>query len=698
MFPGELQALFEPRSVAVFGASRSQSKISGRPLALMRQIGYPGEVYAINPSANEVQGHRAYADLSKLPIVPEAAIIALPRDAAVDAVAQCAEAGIKIAVVFSSGFREAGGAGSTGEAEMLRAARAAGMRILGPNCMGAFDVMAPSALTFAQAAARTERKGGLSIVSQSGAIASYIASLAVTRSIGLSKWVATGNEVDITVAECIAHLAADPSTRVIAAYLEGISNGPELLSALRAAAENDTPVVLLKSGRSAAGAAAASTHTGALAGDNAVFEAAVTSTGAILSDSIEEMLDVAALLNAGCHRPERIAICSISGGAGILMADAAEAAGLALPGLPDSVAAQIAKCLPTASLGNPLDTTATIIEDFSRLSDLVNAYDQSGAFDAVVLFLGTIGHSDAGTAAALAAIDSNSQRGMSLVLVLQGSIASLKAFADRGHCVIEDPTRAIRAVASIAARRLRRPDRSEGRNMSVPAPIGPLNEAASKELLAVAGLPVLEETCATSPEAAEEAVRNGGRFAFKLLSPDILHKSDIGGVVLNVSGRQAAHEAYDRIIAAARAASPEARIDGVLVSEMMDPIGELIVGTIDDPTFGTAVMVGLGGIFSEITRDTVIALAPVSVPDARDMIDRLAGVSIFKGARGRHHGDLEAAAEAVSVLSEFAAQNAPWALSVEINPLAVLPKGVVALDAAISPKLSIAPDSREPGS
>ena len=682
----DLSAIFHPRSIAILGASRSPEKISGRPIALLKAIGFGGSVYPVNPSAERVQGHTAFPSLAELPESPDLAVIALPKARVLAGLEDCAERGVKAAVLFTSGFREDGAEGAALEARLAETARRSGMRLLGPNCMGAFDVHARTAATFAQAAGRARRQGGLSIVSQSGAVASYLLTAANERCIGVAKWVATGNEADVSVADCIDYMAGDAHTRVIAAYLEGVPDGRRLLRALARAHAMSKQVVLVKVGRSARGAKAVGTHTGALVGDDLVFDAAIAERGAIRVETFDEVLDVAALCADAEHlrRDRRLALASISGGAGIMMADAADGTALSLPE-PDAEAAdRIKAVLPGASAGNPVDTTARIIEDFGALTEVLEALAGTGRFDCIVTFLGTVGHSETGTGAVIEAATSAAMAQVRNVLVLHTNAANAVRFSDAGLCVIPDPVRAIRALGSVAGAASTREAPPPRDHLRVAVPAAPLTERSAKALLAEAGVPAPAEIVARTPVEAAEAQRTiGAPVAMKLLSPDIAHKSDIGAVVLGVSSPEAAGAAFDRIVRAAQDAVPSARIDGVFVSPMIAPVAELIVGAVTDPTFGPVVMVGLGGVFAEIAKDTRIALAPVEPEEALALIRSLDGFALLDGARGRPRGDVAAAARAVSALSHFAVANADWVASCEVNPLAVLPEGAVALDALI---------------
>lgn len=688
-----LSVLFEARSVAIIGASRSPGKISGRPIAMLKAAGFAGRIYPINPTTDEVQGLRSYPSLQSLPEVPEIAIIAVPRAAVPGAVTDCAETGVKAAILFTSGFGEDGPEGRRQEDAIKATAAAAGMRLLGPNCMGAFNLHSGLAVTFGEAIKRSlPRRGGLSIASQSGAVASFLLVGAMERRIGISKWVATGNEADIDVAECIAHFARDPQTTVIAAYLEGIRDGAAFRQALELARLNRKPVVLMKVGRSAAGAKAAATHTGSLAGDDVVFDAILRGSGAIRVERTDDLLDIAHAAEYGATAgPGRgLGLASISGGAGILMADAASDADMALP-QPDAAAqSAIAAVLGPIHVNNPLDTTAGIIEDISRFRPVIEAFGAGASCSTIIAFLGTLGHNPVATGKLIEACRDVKIGGAGLILAMRATPESLDLLAGARLCAIPDPVRAVRAASALSAMAAafdRPVQDAPAAGKATPRPATAPDEAEAKAMLAAAGIDMPREGVATSAtDAARLAEVLGFPVALKVLSPDILHKSDIGGVRLGLSGRAEVEEAFEGIIQSARAAVPDADIRGVLVAPMVRGKAELILGTRLDPVFGPVVVVGLGGVYTEILNDVAVALAPVGTDAAAALLRRLKGYPLLSGARGGAALDVDAAASSLAALSRFAAENRDWVSSVEINPYVLheAGRGGTPLDAVIT--------------
>ncbi|MGE5792565.1 MAG: acetate--CoA ligase family protein, partial [Bacteroidota bacterium] len=395
--PSTLRPLFEPRSVAIVGASGDPNKIGGRPLAFLVRAGYGGALYPVNPGAAEVQGVRAYPSLAAIPGDVEHVIIALPAPAVTDALAQCAAKGVRAVQVFAAGFGEADEAGKAAQAGLVAAARAAGIRLLGPNSLGLFNVPLAFFGTFSTALdGAWPAAGGVAFATQSGAFGSYAYALAQARGLGFAKFVATGNEADVDVAECIAYLAQDPATRVIVATFEGCRDGRKLMAALELARSERKPVIVMKAGASEAGAAAAATHTGSLAGADAVYDAVFKQCNAYRARTLGELVDVAYLAAKGpLPAGRRLGAVTTSGGIGVLIADAAAERGLELPPLPAYGAARVKALLPHAGASNPLDTSAALIGDFALYARAVEILLDEAGVDAVLGYLAHAGRNAA---------------------------------------------------------------------------------------------------------------------------------------------------------------------------------------------------------------------------------------------------------------------------------------------------------------
>ncbi len=685
-----LSALFEPRSVAVIGASSNVTRIGGRVLDYLKRGGFAGPIVPVNPNRSEVQGLTAVASVADLPDGIDMAIIALPAAATRDALAACARRGIKGAIVFTSGFAETGEEGRKAEAELTRIAHEGGMRILGPNCLGAFNSFSGFFGTFTNTLDRVfPRPGGLSIVSQSGAFGTHLFWLAHQRGMGLRHWISTGNECDVEAAECLDYVIADPGTHVILLYLEGARRGPALMAALQRAREAGKPVIAIKVGRSAVGAEAAASHTAALAGGDAVYDAVFRRYGVARVHSAETMIDAAQIALAGrLPTGKRLGIVTISGGGGILMADVASDLGLELPPMPPAAQAALKQGLPFAAPRNPVDITAQAFNDLDLMERNLDLIVADGGYDAVIAFFTTVAGSPAIAPPLIAALRKlrASHPDRLIVLSLLADPDLVKAYEAEDFPVFEDPGRAVAAVAALAPSGDLAPASAAQQPPAVELPDGPLNEHQSKSVLADAGVPVVAGTLVKSPEEAASAFeRIGGPVAMKVVSATLAHKSEIGGVLLDVADEQAVRQGFATLIERAKAHAPAAGIDGVLIAPMVKGHIETIIGVRSDSVFGPVVMFGLGGIFVEVLKDVTFRLAPFDEAEAHRMIAEVKGHALLNGARGRPPADVDALARALAAVSRFAAAAGERLESLDINPFAVMPRGegAMALDALV---------------
>ncbi|OUM00803.1 acetate--CoA ligase family protein [Variovorax sp. JS1663] len=693
-----LDALFSPRSIAIFGASDDVTKIGGRPLQFLQKYGYAGRIYPINRKAGTVQSLQAYAGIAELPEAPELAVIAVPPEGVLDAVKDCAGRGVRAAVVLSAGFSEMGEAGGRLQAEIGRVARAGGMRVVGPNCLGAIGVPDKCIATFSVALEHSfPAPGPVGIVSQSGNLGSYTLRLASERGLGISRMLTTGNECDVDIADAIASLAIDPGTTVILCCMETCRDGAKLRQAMAMAREAGKPLVVLKVGVSEAGSAAAASHTGALACSDAVFDAVLRQGGAIRVPSIEQLLEVGhalAVVGPGrVPRGNKVAVLTASGGFGVLLADAASAQGLALPALAAQTQERILQVVPFASPANPVDMTAQVSSRPEVLAKVLAAVAGDDTCDALVLQSANAFHLPRLREVFLAALAQVRREHPSRLILLcarapQEVRAQLNAM---GFPVVEG----IDAACATLAALVRFGTRDAG---APPAAIEPAHEplpadafateAAAKAALARAGLPVLKEVVAGSREEALAAARDiGFPLVLKIVSPDIAHKTEVGGVVVGVRSEGQLVDEYEGLLARVAQKAPQARIAGVLVAQMVQGGTELILGTTRDPVFGPMVMVGLGGIFAEVMKDVALQPAPVDEAQATAMLRSLKAFALLDGARGRPKADVQAAALAVAALSRFAARHAGSVAEIDINPLVVLDagRGAFALDALLVP-------------
>lgn len=695
---GGLDALFRPRSVAIIGASDDAARIGGRPLRYLRESGFAGPVWPVNPTRRTVQGVPAYASLANVAGVPDVALIAVPAAAVPQAMRDCASHGVKAAIVFSAGFGETGEAGRAVQAEVMAIARAAGIRVLGPNCLGVHSAIDRFVGTFGSILDRgLPDPGPIGIVSQSGAFGMYLAYLTQSRGLGVSHAITTGNEADVDLSESLMWLVRQPHVKVVMVHAESIRDGNCFIAALREAHKARKPVIVMKVGVSPAGAQAASSHTDALAGSDAVFGGILRQYGAYRAWTTEEQIDVAyAAANGIFPAGNRLGVVTGSGGVGVHMCDAADRFGLAVPPLPSDAQAQILDMLPFASPTNPVDVTAQALSDMSVLERSLRIVLEKGGYDAVIAaFLGLpLARPFAAPLRDALVRGAKGHSSKLFVLNVNADKDVVHDYEAQGFLVFEDATRAVRAVAAL--RELHRAfdtplgsagaTAGHGRQVALPAELDELN---AKRILADAGLPVLREELVRDADAAVAAWRTiGAPVAMKIVSPAILHKTEIGGVVLDIDDDTAVRRSFDLLMERGLANAPADQITGVLVSPMAGDGVETIVGVSRDPVFGPVVMFGLGGILVEVLRDVTFRRAPFGLGEAQRMINEIAGRAMLDGVRGRPPADTDALAQALATISVFAAENVETIDSIDINPLLVRPQGqgVAALDAVIVPR------------
>ncbi|MCY1516123.1 Protein lysine acetyltransferase Pat [compost metagenome] len=678
------------------GASATPGKIGAMPVTLLRQHGYEGRIVPVNPRADTIQGLAALPSLDALDGNIDLAILAVPAAHAAQALERARPGQVGAAVVFTSGFSETGASGAAQQERLCAVARERGIRLLGPNCLGFMNVRRKVYATFSPAPANgIVPPGGIGMVSQSGAFGAYAYSMARERGLGLSHWISTGNEADIDVADCIEWLAHDADTRVIMAYMEGCRDGNKLRRALAAARAAGKAVVVTKIGRTQAGAQAAASHTAALAGDDAVYDALFRQYGALRARSIEDFFNLGYALDTWKRPPagKRLGIFTISGGVGALMADEAQDAGLALPEPAAPAQARLLERVPFASGRNPVDVTGQAVSEPGLLLTTADDVLADGGYDALAVFLAAAGSSEAlwPTFEAFAREMQARHPGVPLAISALFPPARRRELERLGCLVFPDPSAAIRAIGAVASLA----DRAD-MDASAIAPAAPpdgapplldaYNEVQAMALLRHAGLPATPCTLAADAGAAVRAATAlGCPVALKVVSPDIVHKSDVGGVKLNVAGEDALRRAHADIMDAVRRRCPQARIDGVLVAPMAPKGVECIAGVHCDPVFGPVVMFGLGGVFVEVLKDVSFRLAPFGRDEALAMIREIKGYALLQGARGAPPCDIGALADALAALSRFAHARRADFSSVEINPLLALPdgQGALALDAVV---------------
>jgi acetyl coenzyme A synthetase (ADP forming)-like protein len=685
--PG-LTPFFEASSVAVIGASADPSKVGGSVLANLKASGFPGRLVAVNATRAIVQGLPAVASILDVSEPVDLAVVAVPAPAVLGTLKQCVTKGVPAAIVISAGFRESGDEGRAREAELRAWVREVPLRLVGPNCLGWIRPARRLNLTFAPG---MPPAGPLGFFSHSGALCTAILDWSREHHLGFSLFASLGNEADVDETDLLGALADDPETRVILSYLEGIADGRAFFAALAAAAARK-PCVLMKGGRSLEGARAVSSHTGALAGSDRAFDAAVRQAGALRVATLEELFDVARALMAGRTPPgRRVILVTNGGGLGILATDAARDAGLDVAPLPAAAHARLSSVLPRhAATTNPVDLIGDATP--SRYGEALHAL--AGESASFVVMLAPQAATDA-AGVARAVLGATRDWSVPVLGAFAGGARvrpGITALEEAGVPCFPFPERAVKALAHTVTL-------AERRRAPTPTPAPALDRARlsaavagmprsgtfglleGTPLLAAAGIDVVPARLARSPAAAAEIARTlGTSVAIKIVSPDITHKTDVGGVVLGLTTPDAVATAADAMLARVARVCPQARLDGVLVQAMADDEAiELLLGMVRDPQFGPLVVVGFGGIFVEILGDTATRLAPVGPAEARAMLTELRMAPALQGFRGRPTVDLDALADAVSRFSYLVAEVSAFR-ELEINPLLATPAGARALD------------------
>ena len=687
-----ITALLAPRSIAIIGVSQDFNKLNGRVMKFLLEKGYAGQIYPINPKYTEVGGWPCFPAIDAVGTAVDLAVIAVPaRDVAAQITA-CGRAGVKAAIVFSSGFGEMGAEGRALEDDLLSIAHTAGLRLCGPNTLGLINAFENVYATFTQYGMGPTRAGPVGFVSQSGAFGTAIAALARRRGMGLGYFINTGNERDVTFSDCMAHVLRDPRIRVGAGYLEGVSDGAGIAQVAAQAMDAGKPLVMTKVGRLGAGAKAAASHTGALAGADAVFDGVARQFGVIRARNEETMLDYVDAFATVSRLPEgpNVAIVTQSGGAGVLMSDRAEEMGLRVPDLAPATVARLRAVLPVfAATGNPVDVTAQFIADPSMLRDAVCAVLADPGVDVAVIWLQLMDGFVDRLAETFREIRDAVDKPF-VVAWVAAPEAGLAALRDLGIACFRGAEPAIDAVAAMvdwqAAHRAWTADAPARAAVAqaLPAPTLPRTGTALPTITAAEhlhALPLVPTRLATTPDAAVAAADTlGWPVVLKIESPDILHKTEIGGVAVGLADEAALRDAFARIMDIAQSRAPKARISGVVVQAMGRGTVEMVIGVQDDPVFGPVVMLGLGGVMVEVLADVVFAKAPVTQAQAQAMMDRLKGRAVLDGVRGAQPVDRRALARMITDLSRFAVANAGRLATLDLNPVLAGPGGVVAVD------------------
>jgi acetyltransferase len=690
------ERLFHPKAVAIIGASSDLTRIGGHPIKALKNAGYKGGLYLVNPKYPEMHGLKCYPDAMSIGQPCDMAIIAVPAPGVAQAVRDCGKAGIPFAVVLTAGFRETGPEGRKLEDELKRAVKESGVRIVGPNCQGMLSIQSRVWAAFGSVADETEfRPGSVSCAFQSGGFGYAVVNLAEAQGIGFRVCVSSGNETDIDMPELLSAFLDDAGTSAVFAYMEGTPDARRLLDVGRKSLETGKPVMIWKAATTDAGIKAAASHTANMTGSYDLYRAALRQSGLIEVDDVEPIVDIAKLFAQGrLPKGNSVGVLSISGGSGIVYADAAVRGGMTLPPFSERTMAALRKIVPSfGSPENPADVTAGFFNDMSLFTDALEIVLADPGLDQLSILLASVSGPVAGRACeAIAEVAKRTDKPIHLAWSGRHakSPEAVKALTEAGVPFLTTPVRLARAAATLARfagdqRRLlprRMPEVVVPKGLDLPAGAVTLNEAESKAVLQRFGIPVAKEVfVAAGTDAAAAAKGLKAPFAVKIVSRDIAHKTEAGGVKLGVAP-DALADAVGTVTANAAKAVPGAKIEGVLVSEMAQGI-EALIGVINDESFGPVVALGLGGVLTEVLKDVTYRIAPFDIETAREMIADLRGAKLFDGYRGKPAGDKEARAKALVAASQMAAALAPRLKEADINPLFVGPDGVMAADALV---------------
>lgn len=695
----DLKYFFSPRSIAIIGASSNFDVISGKPLRFLMDHGYRGEIYPVNPKYEELAGHKCYRSILDVPGPVDHALIAVNFRLVLAALEECVQKGVRFATIFGSGFAESGEEGKALQAKIARLARESGMRICGPNCQGSVNLKEKAIAGFsASLGVKPLQVGPIGYVTQSGALGYSIFSLAQELGVGFTYIASTGNEVDLHTLDFMEYILEDADTRMVICYLEGIKDGRQFARIADRALELGKPLVVLKVGRTEVGKKAASSHTASLTGSDAVCDAFFRQKGIIRVDDIEAMIDIAALMQRIPSLPEgrELGIITTSGGGGILAADEAIEAGLSIPELDGQAREAIEEIIPAyGSSLNPVDVTAQVINEAGDFIKVLEVILGQPSIDALVIVVTQIiGGPGRQMAEDIVKASKRTRKPLTVAWTSGDRLVrdNIEIIREGGVQFYRSPVRAVRAMGALMNYSAFRANRLPKGKTQAAASVAPgvrkkalsllseteqsLTEAQAKRLLSLYGIPATREDVATSEaEALAIAEKIGYPVVLKIDSPDILHKTEAGGIRLGIKDATELAAAYHEVLENAQRYAPRARIGGILVQEMVTGGIETIVGIKNDPQFGPTVMFGLGGIFVEIMKDVSLRVAPFSPEEALEMIREIKGFGILSGARGRAVADISALADTIAKVGLMAADLEEQIAELDINPLLVLPEG-----------------------
>jgi len=686
------ESFFNPKSVAIVGASHHKGKVGYEILANMLAAGYEGEIFPVNPQADAIEGLKCYPDLISIGRVPELVVIIVPARVVPAVMRQCAKIKVKSVIVITAGFKEVGKEGRELEEQVVQIAKGSGIRLIGPNCLG---VIAPANKLNASFGGQLPAEGTVGYLSQSGALLAAVLDMANARCIGFSRLASVGNKADIDELDVLKAFGEDPQTKVIAGYLESISDGNAFVSQAEAIS-NEKPILLMKPGGTKAGAKAAASHTGSLAGDDTAYECVFKRAGIIRCDSLKSQVDyIQAFANQPLPAGTRVAVISNAGGAGIMASDAIERQGLDFAKLSCDTIAKLASNLPAAaSLQNPLDVLCDALADRYEFA-LSVALDDPDVDIALVLLTPQAMTDPTAIARGVVKIARRKPGKLILACFLGASKMEegTRILREGKVPCYDSPETAVDTIKVVTeyVRWRSRPKRivelypvnrrkaetTIGKHMRHGA--CQIGEVASKEILEAYGFTVPKASVATTADqAANIAERLGFPVVLKIWSPEIVHKTDVGGVKLSLETREEVMDAFDLMMYRIPRKLPHVQILGVLVQEMVKTGKEVILGMKREPQFGPLMMFGMGGTMVEVLKDVSFYLAPLTAEEALQMLVNTKTYQMLTGVRGQKAVDTGTIAEALQRLSQLATEF-PQIKEVDINPYVVGPAGTTAI-------------------
>jgi acetyl coenzyme A synthetase (ADP forming)-like protein len=689
-----LDMFFSPGSVAVIGASREPGKLGYGVLSNIVTLGYEGEVYPINPKADEILGLKCYASVLDVPDPIDLAVIVIPAKYVIAALEECGQKGIKGAVIISAGFREVGAEGRKREKELVRIAQQYGMRLVGPNVLGVIDTISNLNASFAVG---MPRRGKIAFMSQSGALCTSILDIALAQDIGFSRFVSLGNKADLNEMDFIEEWWHDPESNVIMAYLEGIVDGDRFMRIARQVTK-EKPIISIKSGTTSAGSRAVSSHTGTLAGSEKAYDAAFRQVGVLRADSVQELFDYSvAFARQPLLKNERIAVVTNAGGPGIMATDACERNGLQLASLRQETIEYLREHLPAAaSVINPVDVLGDALADRYEMA-IGTVLQDEGVGGVIVVLTPQVMTQIEETARAVGELSKKYDKPIFGAFMGEATInKGVKILNQHQVPNYPVPERAVAAMGAMlhyrrwlecpplqletfemdrdTIRRVLDEVKADGRLQ--------IGDAEARAVLQACGVRVPASELAANPdEAVRIADEIGYPVVMKVASPDILHKSDIGGVKLGISNPTDVRDAFDLITYRASRYMPDAQIWGCQVQEMVTGGREVIIGMNRDPQFGPLMMFGLGGIYVEALKDVTFRVAPFSRREAKEMINEIRSIQLLRGVRGEPPVDMDAIVDTLLRMSQLVTEF-PEIVEFDINPLIVYEtgRGVVGVD------------------